>query len=129
MSKQVVEIPGPKEPIKKSPGFKKKELSDYKLNLLGLCGFGCRYCSSNVGNYLRINRERFADATKEQLGERVYPVDNPKLTFTWPNVLGNLERQVRSCRPDFGEGQVLVVSMLTDPFSRNWSSETSLSPH
>ena len=69
MKLSVVEVPSIKVPITSSPGFAKKDLSDFKLDACGLCGFGCRYCSSNSGNYLRINRAMFADLTEQQLGE------------------------------------------------------------
>ena len=58
MKSKVVRVPSIAQPICRSPGFEKKRLSEYKLDLMALCGFGCRYCSSNWGNYLRINRER-----------------------------------------------------------------------
>lgn len=117
MKLKVVEVPAIAEPITRSPGFEKKMLAEYKLDLMGLCGFGCTYCSSNAGNYLRINRERFADLTQEQLGERTYPSADPALTFTWPDVLKNLERQIDRKPPSWGAGKTLVVSMLTDAFS------------
>ena len=59
--------------ITKSPGFAKKELSDCKPDLGVLCQYGCRYCSSNAGNFLRINREKFAEQAQQQLGVRLYP--------------------------------------------------------
>ena len=117
MKNKLVVINSISEPIQPSPGFAKKGLSDFKLDIMGLCGFGCRYCSSNSGNYLRINRERFADATEEQLGERIYPADDPALTFVWRDVLEHLERQLDRKPRDWGKGQVLVFSMLTDGFS------------
>jgi hypothetical protein len=69
----LVNVPAIKEPIQPSPGFAKKGLSDFKLDLMSLCQFGCSYCSSNAGNHLRINRERFANYTQRQLGQRLYP--------------------------------------------------------
>lgn len=117
MRNKLVVINALPEPIQPSPGFAKKGLADFKLDIMGLCGFGCRYCSSNAGNYLRINRERFADLTEEQLGERIYPADDPALTFVWEDVLENLQRQLDRKPRDWGEGQVLVFSMLTDGFS------------
>ena len=47
MKNVIVNVPAVKGPIRKSPGFAKKELADYKLDIVALCGFGCRYCSSN----------------------------------------------------------------------------------
>ena len=58
MKPKLVSIPSVKEPIQPSPGFAKNSLSDFKLDIMALCQFGCRYCSSNWGNYLWIHRER-----------------------------------------------------------------------
>jgi hypothetical protein len=79
--RKLVIVPSTSTLIKKCPGFAKKGLADYKIDLLALCEFGCRYCSSNTGNYLRINRARFAAITETQLGERLLPADEPTLTF------------------------------------------------
>ncbi len=117
MKNKVVNIPAVKNPIKPSPGFVKKKLSTYKLDILGLCGFGCRYCSSNWGNYLRINQQRFADLTKEQIGKDLLPSDDPSLTFIYPDIIKNLENQLANKPPAWGEGETLVFSMLTDAFS------------
>ena len=119
MRNKIVEVPSIKHPIVKSPGFAKKILSTYKLDLLALCGFGCRYCSSNAGNYLRIRREEFADATEAQLGKRLYPDQDPSLSMEWPDILDKLEAQVRSKKPSWGQGETMVFSMLTDGFSPN----------
>ena len=113
----IVEVPSIREPIRPSPGFQKKALADYKLDIMGLCGFGCRYCSSNAGNYLRINRARFADATEEQLGEKLLPAENPELAFVWPDVIERLDAQLDRKKPTWGQGWTLVFSMLTDGFS------------
>jgi len=117
MINRIVFVPTPELPIKPSPGFSKKQLSVYKLDLCGLCAFGCPYCSSNHGNYLRIHREEFANLTQQQLGVRVLPQDDPSLMFVWPDVIGNLEHQLQHAPPGWGEGHTLVFSMLTDGFS------------
>lgn len=117
MKNVVVEVPTIKAPIAKSPGFAKKELSTYKLDILALCGFGCTYCSSNWGNYLRIWRERFADLAEQQTGTRLMPCSHPEATYTWPKILERLEEQLAAKRPGFGHGQTIVFSMLTDGFS------------
>ena len=117
MSKKTVGIPGVKDPVKLSPGFNKKGLADYKLDIMGLCGFGCIYCSSNWGNYLRVNRDKFAEITEKQLGEKSYPSDDPKLTFVYPDVIEKLDAQLEKIDKSFGKNQVLVFSQLTDGFS------------
>jgi DNA repair photolyase len=123
MKNKVVAVPSVKEPIMRSPGFAKKKLSTYKLDLLALCGFGCRYCSSNAGNYLRLNREKFADLTEAQLGKRAYPASDPSLTMVWTDVLPKLEAQVKRKPATWGQGETLVFSMLTDGFSPNLVDE------
>lgn len=117
MKPKLVVIPTTKTLIKASPGFAKKRLSEFKLDLAGLCGFGCQYCSSNNGNYLRINREEFADLTEEQLGQRYLPADEPSLMFMFDDVIGALTRELSSKPKSWGNGQTIVVSMLTDAFS------------
>lgn len=117
-SKQLrVIVPPLKSVINESPGFSKKQLADHKLDILALCEFGCRYCSSNMGNYLRINQQPFAEATEEQLGVRLLPADEPALTFHYPDVIGQLGRFLATKKKSWGRGKTLVFSMLTDGFS------------
>jgi DNA repair photolyase len=92
-------------------------LADHKLDLMGLCGYGCAYCSSNAGNYLRIRRTDFARLTEEQLGVRTYPAEDPTLMFVWPDVLEKLEAQLARKPTSWGTGRTLMFSMLTDGFS------------
>lgn len=117
MKLNVVNLSATDKPLRPSPGFAKKRLSDYALDILGLCEYGCRYCSSNAGNFLRIRREEFADATQAQLGERLYPSSDPTLTFHWPNVLDNLRKNLERRPRTWGAGRTVVFSMLTDGFS------------
>lgn len=116
MKIKVVEVRSIKTPIQPSPGFHKKALSQAKLDLCGRCGFGCSYCSSDDGNYLRIRRSAFADLTEQQLGERTLPRDDGALMFVWPDVLDRLREQLDQHRKTWGRGKTLVFSMLTDPF-------------
>ena len=117
MSNRLVVVPSIRQPITKSPGFAKKGLSTWKLDLMALCGFGCRYCSSNTGNYLRINREPFAKLTEAQLGVRALPTEDPDLAFVYSDVLDKIDRQITSHGAKWGAGETLVMSMLTDAFS------------
>ncbi len=117
MKNRIVNVPAIRTPITRSPGFEKKCLAEYKLDLLALCGFGCRYCSSNRGNYLRINRTRLVEMTEEQLGTQLLPEQDPDLTILWPDVLERLRVQLDSKKPSWGHGKTLVFSMLTDGFS------------
>jgi DNA repair photolyase len=117
MKTRVVTAPSIKNPIQPSPGFEKKLLSTWKLDILGLCGFGCRYCSTNAGNYLRIRRESLADLAEQQLGVRAYPASDPDLTIEWPDVCDRLDAQIAVRPESWGAGETVVFSMLTDGFS------------
>jgi len=117
MKNIIVNVPNMKTLIKPAPGFMKKELADYKLDIVALCGFGCLYCSSNMGNYLRIHQHEFLAETESQTGKVMRPVDNPSLMFVWPNVVKQLETELASKAKSFGQGKTLVFSMLTDGFS------------
>ena len=114
---KVVHLEASADPIKKSPGFKKKLLADRHLEMMALCGFGCRYCSSNNGNFLRIRRGPFADETQRQLGSRYLPATTPELHFDYPNIVARLEAQLAGKPKSWGAGEVLVMSQLTDAFS------------
>jgi hypothetical protein len=106
MRNKIVKVPSIKNPIAESPGFAKKQLSDYKLDACGLCGFGCAYCSSNVGNYLWIWRKQFAEQTKPQLGESLLPAEEPALMFILPDYLERLRargiHECHTCTPVLG---------------------------
>lgn len=128
MKPTIVDVPSIKDPIKSSPGFAKKELATYKLDLMGLCAAGCAYCSSNAGNYLRINRQRFAELTLAQTGEALLPATSPALSFRWTDFEMRLDEQVRRLRPTtarWGTGETLVFSQLTDGFSP-WAVKSGL---
>lgn len=124
MKNTIVTVPSIKEPIKRSPGFEKKELATHKLDIMGLCGFGCTYCSSNEGNYLRINRNRFAEMTREQAGAAMLPATSPALSFRWGDFEQRLDEQLArkpaGCSFEeglWGHGHTIVFSQLTDAFS------------
>ena len=117
MKSMIVNVKPMKTLIKKSPGFIKKELSGYKLDLVALCGFGCLYCSSNTGNYLRINQKEFAEAAENQTGKAIKPKDAPNLMMIWPDVIEQLEKELADKPKEYGAGEVLMFSMLTDGFS------------
>lgn len=114
---KIVDIPTIKVPIAPSPGFAKKGLADFKLDIAGLCQFGCVYCSSNCGNYLRMNQQEFLARTEEQTGEGTFPIDDPRLMFVWPDILEHMDEQLAGKPRWWGQGETLVFSMLTDGFS------------
>ncbi len=117
MKTKTVVVPPLKSLIKNAPGFAKKELATYKLDLIALCGFGCRYCSSNTGNYLRINRKKFANCATEQIGSPLKPTEDPSLMMIWPDVVKQLASEFESKPKTCGVGETLMFSMLTDGFS------------
>ena len=117
MQNKIVKVDTIKIPIQPSPGFIKKELSTCKLDILALCGYGCRYCSSNNGTYLRTKRTEFRNLTGQQTGKRSLPSEDPSLMFIYPKILENLRIQLDKKNPDWGTGETLVFSMLTDGFS------------
>ena len=117
MNNKTIIVDGIKNLIPPCSGFAKKRLADYKLDLLALCEFGCPYCSTNHGNYLRIRKKNYAAESKRQLGERLLPALNPELTIHWRDVLKHLEEQLDGKPKSFGLGRTLVFSMLTDGFS------------
>jgi DNA repair photolyase len=115
-SKNVI-VPQMKSLIKKAPGFAKKKLATYKLDIAALCAFGCRYCSSNTGNYLRINQKVFAACAEDQIGKAVKPIEDPCLMMVWPEVVNQLTEELEGKNKSYGEGHTLIFSMLTDGFS------------
>lgn len=121
----IVDVPSIKDPIKKSPGFEKKELATWKLDIMGWCQASCLYCSSPSGNYLRINRERFADLTEEQTGQRLYPGVDPALTLRWGDFEERLDAQLKTKSVFWGADKTLMFSQLTDAFSP-WAVKSGL---
>lgn len=137
MKPTVVTVPGVKAPIAPSPGFAKKELADFHLELGALCAYGCSYCSSNVGNFYRINRRTFLEAVEEQTGKKIAAIDvfveqkiagggvdrilthkrEPSLHIRFGNAIEQLEAQLEGKSSSFGKGKTLVFSMLTDSFA------------
>jgi DNA repair photolyase len=138
MKPTTVTVPGVKAPIAPSPGFDKKELAQFHIELGALCAFGCSYCSSNVGNFYRIHRSEFAAATEEQTGQKIAAVDifaeknvpksrralrvvtyrrDPSLHIRFADTVERLEEQLSGKPSSFGAGKTLVFSMLTDSFA------------
>ena len=117
MKSRTVYWEGPRKLIQPSPGFAKKELSDYHLDLMAKCEFECTYCSSNMGNQLRVNRPRIITTTQNQLGVVMIPGRDRGFNIQYRDVLENLDRQLYNKDKSYGDGQTIVFSMLTDGFS------------
>lgn len=107
------------DPIKISPGFNKKGLSTFKLDIAKLCEFGCTYCYATFIPPIRKFKEEFANLTEEKTGERLYPEDVPGLTIEYSDIIEKLESQLNKNKnkKSWGDGHTLVFSMLTDGFS------------
>lgn len=107
-----------KAPILESPGFAKKGLSDYHLDLARRCGASCSYCSTNDGYPMRVNKARLITLAKAQLGETVDPTRDPGIAITWDadEVMRRLDAQLSRKPATWGAGEVLMVSQLTDAF-------------
>lgn len=125
MENLIVDVPGIKETLRPAGGFVKKELADTKLDLMALCGYGCRYCSSPENRYLCVHRAEFEALTEEQYGHGLTPANTPALSYRVPNVLDLLEAQLAGKRKTWGHGRTLIFSMLTDAFSP-WAVDSGL---
>jgi len=119
----VTKIDSLKKFIQPGAGWVKKGLCNDKIDLLGLCGFGCSYCSTDATTYLRKNRSKFERLTKEQNGRSFKPRENPLLTYEYENVIPDLEKELKGYRRGKGKGRVLAFSKLTDAFSPRIVSE------
>jgi len=113
----VTKIPSLKHFIQAGSGWVKKGLCDDKIDLLGLCGFGCSYCSTNSSTYLRMKREKFEGLTWEQHNVSYAPRENPLLTYEYEDVIPKLEQELDGYHKGKGKGRVLAFSKLTDAFS------------
>jgi len=113
----VTKIPSLKHFIQAGSGWVKKGLCNDKIDLLGLCGFGCSYCSTDSTTYLRMNRRKFETLTMEQNEVSYAPRENPLLTYEYEDVIPKLEQELDSYHKGKGKGRVLAFSKLTDAFS------------
>lgn len=108
---------GPLLPILVSPGFEKKDLATYRLELLIKCGKSCRYCSTNSGYQARVHGKERDQAAFDQLGAQMKVACEPQLAVWDPLVLDKLMAQLDAEAPEFGFGHTLMFSQFTDPFS------------
>lgn len=105
---------GLKNPITPCPGFAKKRLADWKIDLLFLCFYGCTYCSSNFGNNMRCRSGRVA----KSLGiDPKIEFSTTCISFEQDDLICRLRWQLDHLPSEFGENETIIVSMLTDPFS------------
>jgi DNA repair photolyase len=124
----MIETSSIQKPIQQSPGFSKKELADYKLDLMGRCALLCSYCSSDTGRALMTRMPELLDAVEQKTSVRQSHLDDPTIVYSWPDVLVRLEQQLAKAPKGWGAGKTIILSMLTDPFSPPLTFPTYRSP-
>ena len=117
LNNKVFKVPCINQLIQKSDGFKKKDLATYKIDLQLLCGFGCRYCSSNAGLNIKFKKKTIEQLGLEQLGKSYTPKGNPELSIEYLNLISTLDKELSNKPKSYGSGEVLMFSELTDAFS------------
>lgn len=117
MKNRIVVVNNTKKVIQPS-GWAKKGLASEHIELSALCGFGCRYCSSNNTPWMRIHSAQFLADTVRQLGEPLTPKANPELAYVWKeSIVYSLEAELYGKRQTYGAGRTLALSQSTDPLS------------
>lgn len=124
MKKKIVEIENPiKTLIASSPGFKKKELSDFHLELGGVCEFGCLYCSTDTGQGTSYKMQTYKDAARSQ-----YPAEFSKdrldqhtfcktFAISYKDMIERLEEELKKYDRTKSSGKTLMFAMLVDNFA------------
>jgi DNA repair photolyase len=56
-------------------------------------------------------------AVEAKTGKRESHLDDPSIIYVWPDVLQQLEEQLKMAPKGWGRGKTIILSMLTDPFS------------
>lgn len=112
----LVQMPGLARPLQKSPGFAKKDLATWKLDLMGACEFQCSYCSTPATMWHRIHKVEMAEAARAQTGKLLVHGVDP-VAVVWPDVIHNLRAQVKAHPSTWLAGETVVFSQLTDAFS------------
>lgn len=105
---------GLRKPITKCSGFAKKKLADWKIDLMFLCFYGCDYCSSNYGNNMRF---RGPDVAATLGIDPRFDFATTSIAYEPNDFINQLLVQLQYIPCDFGKGETLVMSMLTDAFS------------
>ena len=109
--------------IQPSPGFAKKQLADYHLELAALCEFGCMYCSTDTGPGTVFKIQTLKKAAKDH-----YPSDfaagSPNLhnfcktySISYHDILSKLEMDLDAMDPEKTRGQTLMFGQLVDNFA------------
>lgn len=116
----------PKRPIVESPGFAKKELADFHLDMVRVCEADCLYCSTPATTNMRIMKDGLANQALREHGRRMVPGD-VGFTVRFHDFEHRVEEQLRSKPKDnsWGKGSTLMVSQFTDPYSP-WLYQTGL---
>lgn len=116
MKSQVIEV-NHRERIIASSSWPKKKLADVHVEALLFCQFGCRYCSSNSGMYLRFLDRSIRETVEEVIGVRFDPQNAAHLVIAYREVVETLRAELDAKQKKPGAGKTLVYSQLTDGFS------------
>ena len=114
---KIVEVPSLKKLVQPSSWKNKKLLADAHLDVMKLCQYGCRYCSSNFGHHIRWQSKKIDEAVFSATGQRFDPKDVSRLALSYADVVAQLEAELHSVSKSKGDGQTIVYSQLTDGFS------------
>jgi DNA repair photolyase len=120
MKNRLVTIQPVKTLIKPNEGWSKKLLADVKVDLLGLCGFRCPYCSTNTNSWHRIHSPEFVLAVKDQLGIELTgnpALLDPSLSYVFPDVVAQLKTELDGYKKKPGKGLTLAFGCLVDNIS------------
>jgi len=114
LKNKIVNLPSINSLITTSDGFVKKELSTYKLDIMGLCGFGCRYCSSNAGLGMKFRKKTFESALT-QLESIVEELESGSLDLNKMMKLFEEGMQLtKLCRGQLKEVEERIITIIKD---------------
>lgn len=121
--KKIVNIDHPlKYAIQPCPGFIKKELASYHLELSGICEFGCVFCSTDFGLGTLFKIQTYRAAARSQ-----YPSDFPDgdpdihefcktYAMSYLDILQKIEIGLTGIDPEKTIGKTLMFGQLVDNF-------------
>lgn len=107
-----------KAPLIESPGFAKKGLSDYHLDLLRRCHAQCTYCSTGATTPMRVHRERLNRLAIAQHGIHADPTRQAGWSISWDadEFMRRLDAQLHGKARGWLDGKTVMLSQLTDAF-------------
>ena len=125
MKLKIVNVPSIKHPITASPGFAKKQLSDFKLDLLALCEFGCRYCYAHntaLGHAAGITDEEIIEISSDDFLQSATPTEAEKLAVRWAeavtlNKAAGDDALFAEMGRHFTEAEIVELTMVSAMFN------------